>query len=144
MSLSHNFDIIVNFLNPIESNPDYFYDKSKRRFKRTTCDIILKNIIPYIDLVIDEKPHDFIYILIAWVYKTLNIPHTKIDSNEFFLLKVETEGERNKIQILSVPENRQELNTFYVYASQSSGSTWRYCEYTSDVHINKGFDYCDV
>ena len=141
MNASEDFRVISCIFNVIKINPSLFYDSSRRMFKGDECKILLKRIIPYLGLVLINNQHDFIYLLIAWVYKTLEIPYLKIDNNEFYLLKVHEEYGRNKLQILSVPSNVNELNTFYVYTSKSSGSTWRYCEYDSDSHINKGYDY---
>ena len=143
MSTSEKILSITDILNVIQSNPSHYYNSSGTRFRVKECDALLQQIVPYIDKVLSENPNQFIYILVAWVYKILSIPYTEIDGIEFYLLKIENdENGRDKLQILSVDTHSQSPHIFYVYTSKSSGSMWRYCEYDDQYgHFNKGYDY---
>ena len=143
MSTSEKILSITDILNVIQSNPSHYYNSSRTRFRVEECDALLQQIVPYIDKVLSENPNQFIYILVAWVYKILSIPYTEIDGIEFYLLKIENdENGRDKLQILSVDTHSQSPHIFYVYTSKSSGSMWRYCEYDDQYrHFNKGYDY---
>lgn len=133
----------IQALVPIAANPIKYYDSTSQYLKFGNCKELLLTTIPFIDSIIDSNKMDLIYMLTAWVYAVLHIPYVSIDGIDFIPLSYAGDiDSRIKLQLVSIPKERQNLHVFYMYTSKSSGSTWRYCEYDDEYgHINKGFDY---
>jgi hypothetical protein len=68
---------------------------------------------------------------------------TVIDDFEFIAVFKANREDRNYVQVISKNIVTQELNTFYVYQSNSEIGAWRYCRENKDK-LYKGDDYITV
>ena len=149
-TLSKNAEIVDDLFNAVEQRKTKFYNGTTNKYNEENCRKLFSLRKNELTTIVNENAFHFVINL--KVASVFNIEYAQIKSSDektvfyFIPLKRFLVGNRTKIQLMSYKEingkKHPSYNIFTIYASTSSGSIWRYCEYDDDIgHLNKGFDY---